>query len=257
MAVRIVAVIPARMASRRLPGKPLLEVRGMPMIEHVRRRVLRCEAFAEVVVATCDSEIADVVRRWGGQCLMTSPHHAAATDRVAEAARQMDCTHVVNVQGDEVLVLPSDLSRMVDAIEAEPNIPAWNAVARIERVEELADRSIVKGALSASGQIVFCTRDFSALALTAQARFEPIRRVLGILAFRRDFLERYVTLPRTPIEQVEALDQSRMIEHDVPLRAVEFSKAYPGINEPREVALVNRILAEDQVQQALLETVLR
>src|SRR3989338_3933279 len=106
MAIRVVAVIPARMASNRLPGKPLLEIHGMPMIEHVRRRVLLCELFAEVVVATCDPEIADVVRARGGRCLMTSPDHPGAADRVAEAVRHLDCTYVVDVQGDEILVVP-------------------------------------------------------------------------------------------------------------------------------------------------------
>ena len=118
--VRIAAIIPARMGSSRLPGKPLIDVHGLPMVEHVRRRVLRCRGFSDVVVATCDREIAEVIERYGGRCLMTSPAHPAATDRVAEAMRQLDCTHVVNVQGDEILVLASDLERMVSAMEAEP-----------------------------------------------------------------------------------------------------------------------------------------
>jgi len=227
------------------------------MIEHVRRRVSLCEAFSDVVVATCDPEIAEVVQRAGGRCVMTSPSHPGATDRVSEAARQLDCTHVVNVQGDEILVLPADLRRLVQAIHAEPEVLAWNAVARIERAEQLADRSIVKCAVSTSGRILLCARDFSTLAVTAERQFDPIRWILGIVAFRRDVLDRYVKLPRTPIEQAEALDQSRIIEHDLTLRAVEFSKPYPGINERREVDVVNRILDEDRVQQAVLAETLR
>ena len=251
-AVRVAAVIPARMASSRFPGKPLLQVEGLPMIEHVRRRALLCKRFSEVVVATCDEAIAEAVRGCGGTCIMTSPAHPAATDRVAEAAQQLDCTHAVNVQGDEILVIPRDLERMVRAIEAEPGVPAWNAVARIERPEDLGDPSIVKAAVSVSGRILYCARGFAARGAEA---VEGLRKILGILGYRRDFLERYGGLARTPLEVAESIDQSRIIEHDVMLRSVEFSNGYPGINEPREVAVVERVLEEDPAQQAVLREV--
>ena len=253
--VRIVAVIPARLASSRFPGKPLLEMAGLPMIEHVRRRALRCRRFAQVVVATCDAQIAQVVSRCGGTCLMTSPTHPAATDRVSEAVRKLDCTHVVNVQGDEILVLPDDLETMARAIDAEPSVPAWNAVARIEQAGELGDASIVKGMLSASGRILYCTREMSHVATRLGSGFEPIRKILGILGYRRDLLERYGTLARTPLEIATSIDQLRIIEHDVLLRAVEFRKGYPGINEPDEVDLVKSYLQDDLEQQAVLQDI--
>ena len=253
--VRVAAVIPARMASSRFPGKPLLAVAGLPMVEHVRRRALRCGRFSEVIVATCDEEIREAVRGYGGRCVLTSPAHPAATDRVAEAMRQLDCTHVVNVQVDESLVVRGDLEHMVRAIEAEPSIPAWNAVARIERPEELGDASIVKAAVSVSGRILYCARDFSALAARGAQAMAALRKILGVLGYRRDFLERYGALARTPLERAESIDQSRIIEHDVLLRAVESSKGYPGINEPREVAAVTALLTEDAAQQALLQEI--
>lgn len=254
--VRIAAIIPARMASSRFPGKPLLDVQGLPMIEHVRRRAVRCREFSEVVVATCDQAIADVVARYGGRCLMTSPSHPAATDRVAEAARQLECTHVVNVQGDEILVLASDLARMAQAIQARPDVPAWNAVTPIEEAAELTDPSIVKCVTSVSGRILSCSRNYAALAPKLAAGWAPVKKILGILGYRRDFLERYLTLPRTPLETAEAVDQSRIIEHDVLLQGVEFSRGYPGINEPREVELVARYLAADPAQQQTLQEIL-
>lgn len=255
--VRVAAIIPARMASSRFPGKPLLKVRNLPMVEHVRRRALRCERFSEVVVATCDRAIAEVIEGYGGRCIMTSPAHPAATDRVAEAARSLHCTHVVNVQGDEILILAEDLEKMVRAIEEEPGVPAWNAVAPITQVADLTDRSVVKAVMSVSGRILYCARDFSGLIGKVGERFEPIRIILGILGYSREFLERYSTLPRTPLEVAEAIDESRMLEHDVLLRGVEFSKGYPGINEPREVDVVEQCLQEDPVQQALLREILQ
>jgi len=254
--VRVAAIIPARMASSRFPGKPLLTVEGLPMIEHVRRRTRLCRSFTEVVVATCDQRIAEIVTGYGGRCIMTSPSHPAATDRVSEAAQQLDCTHVVNVQGDEILVLPADVEKLVRAIEAEPSVPAWNAVARIEGGEELHDPSVVKCVLSASGRMLFCSRDFSSLVGRLDERAEPIRRVLGVLGYRRDFLERYGRLARTPLECAEAIDQSRILEHDLRLQGVEFSKGYPGINEPREVAVVQEYLERDPAQRAVLQELL-
>jgi 3-deoxy-manno-octulosonate cytidylyltransferase (CMP-KDO synthetase) len=252
---RIIAIIPARMASSRFPGKPLVPIAGLPMVEHVRRRTLLCRRLAEVVVATCDEAIADVIRGYGGRCVMTSSAHPGATDRVAEAARQLDCTHVINVQGDEVLVLPDDVERLARAIEEEPAVPAWNAVAPIEAAAELGDRSIVKCAVSRSNRMLFCARDMSALAPSLNSRCEPIRWVIGVLAYRRDVLLRYGGLARTPLEEAEAIDQSRLIEHDILLNAVEFRKAYPGVNEPRELALVERFLREDAAQSGILKEI--
>jgi len=249
--VKIAAIIPARMASSRFPGKPLLQVRGLPMIEHVRRRVERCRAFSEVVVATCDREIAEVVERHRGRVVMTSPTHQAATDRVAEAAERLSCTHVINVQGDEILILPRELETMASAMAEDPGTEAWNAVARLEEHADLSDRSVVKCAVSRGGRMLLCSRDFSRLQLGAD--LEPIRRVLGILGSTRGFLRRYGTLARTPLEITESIDQSRMLEHDVAVRTVEFRKGYPGINEPREVELVETYLAEDAAQRALLQ----
>jgi len=250
--VKVAAVIPARMASSRFPGKPLIRVRGLHMIEHVRRRALMCGRFSDVVVATCDTEIAEVVQSYGGRVLMTSPEHPGATDRVAEAIESLDCTHVANVQGDEILVLPSDLQTLVQTLQQNPEIGAWNAVARVEHVEELSDTSFVKCMVSRSGRIFFCARDFSRIPLKLETGFEPARKILGVMAYRCDFLKKYLTLPRTPLELTEAIDESRILEHDFPMQSVLFSKGYVGINVPREVSVVQSCLENDPLQKAVL-----
>lgn len=253
--VHLTAVIPARMASSRFPGKPLLMMRGLPMVEHVRRRAVVSGAFADVVVATCDEEIAEVVRGFGGRVLMTSPAHPGALDRVAEAARRLDGTHIVNVQGDEILVQPSDLAAVARAVEGSPEVPAWNAVARLETPDELADPSIVKLFVSGSGRVLFCARDATRAPLAAPA-FEPVRKSVGIMAFTRACLEQFVALPRTPLEVAEAIDQSRMLEHDVPLRTVLLERGYPTINERREVPFVEACLEHDAGQREVLARIL-
>jgi 3-deoxy-manno-octulosonate cytidylyltransferase (CMP-KDO synthetase) len=251
MSPKIAAIIPARMAASRFPGKPLLEVAGLPMVEHVRRRVSLSEAFSDIAVATCDTEIADVVQSHGGQVIMTSPEHEAATDRVAEAMAQVDCTHVVNVQGDEILVLPEDLQTLVQAIADRPDVPAWNAVSRIEHVDELTDPSMVKCVVSKTKRVLFCSRDFAFLGFD-EGPFEPVRKILGILAYSGPFLARYNQMERTPLELLGSIDQSRIIENDVVLQTVEWPRGYPGINYPREVAVVEKYLEEDELQRAIL-----
>lgn len=255
--VRVAAVVPARMASRRFPGKPLFEIFDLPMVEHVRRRARLCRYFSEVVVATCDLEIAVAIEKHGGKVVLTSAAHPGATDRVAEAATKLDCTHIVNVQGDEILVLPEDLERMVQTMEENPQIPAWNALAPMERVEDFTDPSVVKCVTSVSERILFCSRDLSVFKERWNDGQGPVRKVLGVLGYRKDFVEGYGRLECTPLERLEAIDQSRILEHDLVLQGISFKKGYPGINERREVEEVRRLLKEDPLQQAVLTKVLR
>jgi 3-deoxy-manno-octulosonate cytidylyltransferase (CMP-KDO synthetase) len=189
------------------------------------------------VVATCDDVIASTIAKYGGHAMQTAKTHVAATERVAEAAQKIKCTHVVNLQGDEILVLPEDLRKLVEAMTANPAVRAWNAIAPVETAEELKDRSIVKCVVSRSNRIMFCTRDFTALPFSHDG-FEPAQKILGILGFEQTFLKNYPVLTRTPLEMYESIDQSRIIEHDIDLYGVRFTRGYPGINEPREVPLV-------------------
>ena len=252
--IKIAAVIPARMASTRYPGKPLIEIEGFPMIEHVRRRALLCDGFSEVVVATCDTEILEAVETFGGRVIMTSKEHIMASDRVAEAALNLDCTHVINVQGDEILVMPDDLSNMVESIHAHPDGQYWNAIARIEKPEELSDTAIVKCIVSNSGKILYCARDFTHLNLNNT--FEPVRKILGVLGYTLESLFAFSRLNRTPLETTQSIDQSRIIEHEIPLLAVPFEKGYPGINDLREEQMVREILKTDREQMAILRKIL-
>jgi len=156
--MKIAALIPARMASVRFRGKMLFRFHGLPMVEHVRRRALLCAECSEVIVATCDDEIADVVRDTGGRVIMTSISHKTGMDRVAEAIEHVDCSHIILLQGDEPLILPEDLGRLANAMFKRPAINAWNAVGPIERDADFANDSVIKCVLSQSGRIMFCSR---------------------------------------------------------------------------------------------------
>lgn len=247
--MKIVAVIPARMASTRYPGKPLLEFYGLPMIEHVRRRTLLCRGFADVLVATCDQEIATVVRRFGGKAIMTSDKHPVASERVLEAIQEIDCTHVVNVQGDEILVKPGDLEKLLSAMEAGSETGMWNGVAPLESPDNLQDVSIVKAILDRERRFLYCSRRFE--------REESVHWVIGLLAYERNFLKNFSRWKKTPREEAESIEQMRVLENGKLIQGVLFDKAYPGINEPREAEEVREILKKDPEQKKILKEILR
>ena len=249
--VKIAAVIPARLASTRYPGKPLIKIEGLPMIEHVRRRALLCSGFSEVVVATCDTEIQEVVENFKGRVVMTSKNHIMASDRVAEVALNLDCTHVINVQGDEILVMPNDLNSMIDSIRANPDGQYWNAIARIDKLAEITDTAIVKCVISNTGRILYCARDFSHLNLNTT--FDPVRKILGVVGYSSESLFAFSQLNRTPLETTQSIDQFRIIEHEIPLLAVPFDKGYPGINDSREEQMVRKIFQTDPMQRSILK----
>ena len=250
----IAAVIPARMGSSRYPGKPLIEIEGLPMIEHVRRRTLLSNAFTEVVVATCDHEIFKAIKDFGGEVIMTSPEHTMASDRVAEVANVIDCSHVVNVQGDEILTIPEDLILMTNAIINNPDLPYLSATSIVENKEELCDTNIVKCVVTRSEKIIYCSRNFSNLDF--ENDFEPVRKLLGVFAYRRDYLFEYGKLKRTPLEIKESIDILRIIENDLPMESVLFSCGYPGINDVNEEQKIKVVLKTDPEQRAILEKIL-
>jgi len=252
--IRVAAIIPARMDSSRYPGKPLIEIEGLPMIEHVRRRALLCDKFSDVVIATCDNEIKDVVVKFGGRVIMTKDTHIMASDRVAEAVEKIECSHVVNVQGDEVLVLPDDLINMIDTIKMNPNVEYLNATAPIENIYEMKDSAIVKCIISNTGKVLYCSRDFSHLNLMPP--FEPVKKILGILGYSKTSVLNFSNLKRTEIEMTQSIDQSRIIENDLKLMSVPFKKGYPGINDKREEKQVRQILDNDENQRNVLNKIL-
>ena len=254
--MKIVAVIPAHLASVRFPRKILFPFHGLPMIEHVRRRALLSNAVSEVYVATCDQEIADVVRGYGGNVIMTVNTHKNGTTRVAEAIKDIDCTHVMLLQGDEPLMLPRQLDAFSEAIVAEPNGDAWNATGPIEKAEELDRHSFVKCVIGKSEKILYCFRRTPCYS-EFEKQQEFVRKILGIIAYRKDFLLSLTVIEESPIEQYELIEQMRIIENGFSLQSVLVNPSLPSINEPQEVEVVLDYLRHSSEQRVLLERILR
>lgn len=248
MSLRPICVIPARLASSRFPRKLLAPFQGYPIIEHVRRRALLVEIFERVIVATCDKEIYDLVRNNGGEAVMTKHEHPNGTSRVAEAIKNIDCSHVVLLQGDEPLILPRHLKAMVDAIVERLDCKMLNAVGPIENFDELMQVSSVKCTVASNNRIIYCFRKSPAISkVNDQASY--IRKLLGLIAFERDFMVELSTLPETIVCQTESIEQMKFIENGYNIGAVSLEVSVKGVNEPHDLDEVNAYFFQNAEQQ--------
>ena len=249
MTVRFVCMIPARLASTRFPKKLLEPFRGQPILEHVRRRALMVQGLENVIVATCDKEIECLVIDNGGEVIMTGDHHPNGTSRVTEAIQFVDCTHIVLVQADEPLIMPEHIEAMIEAIYTNPEVDVFNAVGPLDGDDELDQISSVKCALAMNGDILYCFRRSPATAQGLEQR-SYVRKLLGLIVFRKEFLLNLMDLPETSISQSESIEQMKFLQHGFRLRAVELDEAVPGVNEPSDMELVETCFASSPKQQA-------
>lgn len=249
---KILAIIPAHMASVRFPGKILFQFFDYPMIEHVRRRAKLSSKIVDVVVATCDEEIALTIKGYGGEVIMTGEHHRNGTTRIAEAVEGFDCSHVILLQGDEPLLKPSYVDDMANAISSNPDGDAWNGTGPLENAEDADRHSFVKCATAPDGRILYCFRRSPSYAEFPQQQ-DYIRKILGVIAFRKDFLHDLVKLPSARTEQYESIEQMRIIENGFTMQSVPFHESLPSVNEPEDAAIVIDYIKQDQKQKVLLK----
>lgn len=253
---RPVAIIPAHLASIRFPRKVLFPFHGLPMIEHVRRRAQLAEGIGRVYVATCDDEVATTVRSFGSDVIMTSSRHRNGTSRVAEAVAELDCTHAILVQGDEPLLLPRHLETLVQAMRRDPGGDAWNATGPIETPDELDRHSFVKCAVAGSGRILYCFRRSPGYS-EFEVQRQYVRKILGLIAYRKAVLLRLPELAPSFIEEAEFIEQMRLIEHGLKLQSVPVTPSLPSVNEPHEADIVLDYIRSVPEQELLLNRTMR
>lgn len=235
--LRAVAIVPARLGSTRLPRKMLLRETGRPLFEHTARNLERCDAIERVVVATDSREILDAARAAGIEALSTSASHPSGTDRVDEAARSLAergerFDVVVDVQGDEPDVDPSDLARLV-ACFSDPAVEVATLASNIESEEEARSPSVVKVVLDARGDALYFSRSLvpnRAHARPGARTDPPWRRHVGVYAFRPAALERFAALAPSELEELESLEQLRWLEAGGKMRVVEATHVPRGID---------------------------
>jgi len=222
--VGVLAVIPARYGSTRLPGKVVLDVAGKPLVQHVYDRVLGSRLVTACVVATDDERVVRALEPFGTHVMMTSAGHTSGTDRVAEVARQRDEPIVVNVQGDEPLVRPEMIDAAVEPLLGDPTVPMSTLSCPIERPDEVGDPNVVKVVTDLCGRALYFSRAPIPVARDKggpTAARVSYRKHIGLYVYRRDFLIDYAGWPPTPLEELERLEQLRALEHGYPIVVVE------------------------------------
>ncbi|MCA9410153.1 MAG: 3-deoxy-manno-octulosonate cytidylyltransferase, partial [Candidatus Omnitrophica bacterium] len=215
---KTVAVIPARYASSRMPGKPLAPILGKSMIERVYRQTSRAEKVDEVWVATDDQRIVEAVEAFGGNAVMTSEDLASGTDRVAEASEKVTADIYVNVQGDQPFIDPLMIDEAVEPMWLDPDLPMSTLVHPIHRPEDLQDPGVVKAVLNLAGEGMYFSR--SLIPAPHNEVNHPVYEHVGLYVYRKDFLLTLSKLPQTLLERVEGLEQLRVIEHGYRLKCV-------------------------------------
>ena len=253
--MRVICVIPARMASSRFPGKPLAPILGMPLILHVWHRCRLYRGFDEVVVATCDTEIRDAVTTAGGKAVMTGDFHERATDRTEEAIRRMDLDLapddlVVMVQGDEVLMSPA----MADAIVAsyrETLPPVVNLASPLLHKAEQDDPNTVKVVATPDGQALYFSR--AAIPSRSRSSEAPAFQQTGVMGFSASFLTQFGEMAQTPLEVIESVDMMRVIENRIPLKVVFSDAETIGVDTENDRQRAENVLRSDPLTQTYME----
>jgi 3-deoxy-manno-octulosonate cytidylyltransferase (CMP-KDO synthetase) len=252
--VAIAAIIPARYGASRLPGKPLSDIHGRPMIQHVHERLSRARGIDRVLVATDDERIADAVRRFGGEAVMTSSAHRSGSDRVAEAAQCVDADVIVGVQGDEPMIDPRAVEAAVRPFAEDAGVLAATVCVPLRTVDEMLSPHVVKVVADAEGRALYFSRSpiphvrgGDAMEAARQAVERGLaRRHLGLYAWRRQALLRFAALPPSALEEAEGLEQLRALEHGMDMHVVEW-EGEPGVavDTPADLERVRALLAPD------------
>ena len=243
----VLGVIPARYASTRLPGKPLLDIAGKSMIQHVYERTLRAKKLDSCIVATDDIRIYDEVVRFGGQAAMTRADHPNGSSRVAEVALQSHATHIVNVQGDEPLLDFRALDELIEGLLEDKMVGCATLCTEIKDPQSLENPNVVKVVRALNGNALYFSR--SNIPFQRAAGILPVWEHLGVYAFTRDYLQRFITLPETPLCLAESLEQLKILEHNDPIRviATQYPPQGPNVNAPEDLDAVRRIMANGEI----------
>ncbi|OHB25560.1 MAG: 3-deoxy-manno-octulosonate cytidylyltransferase [Desulfuromonadaceae bacterium GWC2_58_13] len=246
--MRVTAIIPARYASTRFPGKPLADILGKPMIQWVYQRTLESTRVDRVVVATDDERIFDAVKAFGGEVQMTRPDHPTGTDRLAEVAQRIDTDIVVNVQGDEPLIDPRMIDLAVAPLVADGSIPMGTLMTPVGSVEEFLNPNVVKVVVDRQGFALYFSRApiphprDHAQHLAEHFHDLKAYKHIGLYVYRKNFLLDYPKMLSTPLENTEKLEQLRALEHGYRIRVVETELVSQGVDTPADLRLVRSLL---------------
>lgn len=241
--MKVVAVIPARFASTRFPGKPLCDIHGKPMIQWVYERTLRARGFSSVIVATDDDRIFQAVKKFGGEVVMTSPDLPSGTDRVAAVADQIVADAYVNVQGDEPMIEPEAIETATQLVTSG-RFPMGTVMTPLKDITDLNSSTVVKVVYDKTGHALYFSRHpipYSRSAAPLEGPFACMRHV-GLYAYTREILFRLRALKPSPLEMGEMLEQLRAMEDGIPIGIAQVKFESIGVDTPEDLEKVRRLL---------------
>ena len=240
--MKTVGIIPARWASTRFPGKPLFPIAGKPLLQHVWERCRRARSLDSVIIATDDMRIATAAFEWGAQIALTAVGHTSGTDRIAEVARLDAGIHyVVNIQGDEPLIDPRLIDRLVAKLRGDPEIGIVTAAHPFDGPAEISSPHQVKVVVDLKGRALYFSRSPIPHVRNAGGRDKTLRHQ-GIYGFRRDTLLQFVKWKPSPLERVESLEQLRALENGVTVHVLVTKQGSPGVDTPKDAAALEKKL---------------
>ena len=238
--MKVLCVIPARYASTRLPGKPLADICGKPMICRVYDRAKLAKRVEKTVVATDDERVKRAVEEDGGEAVMTRKDHNSGTDRLAEAvAGYPDMDLVINVQGDEPLIEPKVIDRLAAAFDDDEDLMMATVKARMDDEEDMRNPNNVKVVTDKDGYALYFSR--SLMPYPREDTDCPVYKHIGIYAYRRDFLLKYAKKPQPLLEKTESLEQLRVLENGFRIKVIESDANFVGVDTAEDLSRVNEI----------------
>jgi len=246
--MKFACIIPSRYASTRLPGKPLADIAGKPMIQRVYEQAAQAQKLSAVVVATDNPKVYDTVVTFGGKAVMTRENHINGTDRLAEAVEQFeDVDVVVNVQGDEPLISSDVIDALCHVFEENPSLDmATVATPLLE--SEYNEPSAVKVVMNRKGEAMYFSRSLIPYPRNPfYGTVKPYKHI-GIYAYRRDFLLQYAKMESTPMETVESLEQLRVLENGYTIKVIVTNHQFIGIDTPEDLARIREYFAKEHMK---------
>jgi 3-deoxy-manno-octulosonate cytidylyltransferase (CMP-KDO synthetase) len=236
--VKVIACIPARYGSTRFAAKVLARDTGKYLIQHTYERACQARLLEKVVIATDDERVFEAARSFGADAVMTSAEHQSGTDRIAEAVADIDTQIVVNLQGDEPEIDPDNIDYLTELLLQHTDVPMATLAAEFSRPEQVADPNIVKVVLDRMGRAIYFSRapipyDREKAGI---GELKQYLRHLGIYAYRKEFMLKYTTLPQTPLEKIEKLEQLRALENGYPILVGNVQHTCDGIDTPEQYA---------------------
>ncbi len=242
--MKFICIIPSRYASTRLPGKPLADIAGKPMVQRVYEQAAKAQKPEQVVVAVDNPKVYDTIASFGGHAVMTREDHANGTDRLAEAAAHFpDADVIVNVQGDEPLIAPDVIDDLCEAFECDDSLVMATVAAPLAE-EEYSDPSAVKVVMNKRDEAMYFSRSLIPYPRNAfDAASRPYKHI-GVYAYRRQFLMEYAAMEQTPAEKTESLEQLRVLENGYKIKVIKTTHQFIGIDTPEDLERIRAYFAQ-------------